>query len=162
MLSAGSDSLGADSFGGYDASVYDECVLCQHDLRPVVRQTKHWQTVVNHEQDILGKLFVALRRHEEDVADLTADEWADLRDEVRWATDRLRIAFEPDHFNYSFLMNAVAHVHLHVIPRYVGTRVLEGIVFSDSAYPHQYRQPRAPGDVVSADIIGAVAAAIAD
>jgi diadenosine tetraphosphate (Ap4A) HIT family hydrolase len=139
-----------------------ECELCRPDLGPVVHEAEYWRTIVNRNQDTLGKLFVALRRHEEEVACLTAGEWADLRGEVRWATERLRVAFEPDHFTYSFLMNADAHVHLHLIPRYVGTREVGGIVFSDPAYPDDYGQPRAPSDVIPEDVVRAVAVMVSE
>jgi len=45
-------------------------------------------TVINRNQDLLGKTFIALRRHEEEVAGLTLQEWTELWDEVRWVTRR--------------------------------------------------------------------------
>ena len=40
--------------------------------------------------------------------------------------------FNPDQFNYSFLMNLDAHIHLHMIPRYKGDRNFGGVRFVDS------------------------------
>jgi diadenosine tetraphosphate (Ap4A) HIT family hydrolase len=114
---------GYDNPGLPDASLVPGCILCTAQFEtPVIRESEYWRTVINRNQDLLGKVFIALRRHEEDVASVTAAEWDELREEIRWATDRLQAAFAPDHFNYSFLMNVDRHVHLHVIPRYVGSR----------------------------------------
>lgn len=89
---------------------------------------------------------------------MTIEEWRELRDEVRWVTERVQRAFEPDHVNYSFLMNLDRHVHLHVIPRYVGMRQLAGVKFADPDYPDAYAA--SSSDVASAEVIAAVAAAL--
>lgn len=105
----------------------------------MIRESAHWRTTINGNQNLLGKLFIALRRHEESVVELTPVEWAGLLDEVTWATDRLRRAFAPDHFNYAFLQNQDRHVHLHIIPRYAGSRALGGVAFDDPDWPDHYR-----------------------
>ncbi|HZS30577.1 MAG TPA: HIT family protein [Gaiellaceae bacterium] len=138
-----------------------ECALCRPQLlTPVLRESASWRIAVNRNQNLLGKLIIALRRHEESVAQLTPEEWSELREELRWAVDRLNAAFQPDHFNCAFLQNQDRHVHLHVIPRYAGPRTLAGLEFTDSDWPDHY-QPGvefiAPSDVIAA-IAGAVAA----
>jgi diadenosine tetraphosphate (Ap4A) HIT family hydrolase len=105
------------SFGTAQAARREKCLLCQRRFEtPVVRESLFWRSVINRNQNLLGKTFIALRRHEEEVAGLTLEEWAELRVEVRWLTERVQQAFAPDHFNYAFLMNVDPHVHLHVIP----------------------------------------------
>jgi diadenosine tetraphosphate (Ap4A) HIT family hydrolase len=137
------------------------CPLCTPRLlTPVVRETRHWRTAINRNQNLLGKVIVVLRRHEEDVAGLDPDEWRDLLEDVRWATDGIQDAFAPGHFNYAFLQNQDRHVHLHVIPRYASARVLAGIEFVDPDYPDHYRVP-APERLVDADVLELVAAAVA-
>ena len=137
------------------------CFLCQARFDPpALRESRHWRTVINRNQDLLGKTFIALRRHEEEVAGLTLREWTELWEEVRWITERTRQAFAPDHFNYSFLMNQDAHVHLHVIPRYIGTRELAGIEFRDPDYPDTYQAPPTAAEVASRKVIIAVGAAL--
>jgi hypothetical protein len=65
--------------------VAGECALCRPQLlTPVVRESTHWRIAINRNQHLLGKLFVALRRHEESVAELRSDEWAQLQRELRW------------------------------------------------------------------------------
>jgi diadenosine tetraphosphate (Ap4A) HIT family hydrolase len=126
----------------------------------VIRESPLWLTFINRNQALLGKTIIALRRHEEDVASITGNEWVELQGEVSWVTERLRHAFAPDHFNYSFLMNADRHVHLHVIPRYVGTRELVGVEFTDPDYPDSYLTPPGPTEIAHPAVIRAVETAL--
>ena len=82
-----------------------------------------------------------LKRHEEQVANLSDEEWHELHAHVQGSTERLRRAFAPDHFNYAFLQNQNRHVHLHVIPRYATDRVVLGLRFGDPDYPGHYAGP---------------------
>ena len=58
------------------------------------------------------------------------------------------------------MQNQDRHVHLHVIPRYVGTRTCAGSEFRDPDWPDHYR----PGVeyIASADVITAIADALSD
>jgi diadenosine tetraphosphate (Ap4A) HIT family hydrolase len=137
-----------------------DCVLCRRPADwPVIRESEFWLTVVNRNQNLLGKTFIALCRHEEDIVALTPGEWAELQEEVQWVTERVRKAFAPDHFNYAFLMNLDRHVHLHVIPRYVGTRELASATFDDPDYPDSYR-PARDDELTTKTVIDAVADAL--
>ena len=134
------------------------CPLCAELETPVLRESRHWRTALNRNQNLLGKTIVVLRRHEEAVAALSPGEWSELHGELAWVTGRLRQAFAPDHFNYAFLQNQDRHVHLHVVPRYASQRELDGLRFEDVAYPDHYR----PGEERRLDRgqIDAIAAAI--
>ncbi|MDQ3992816.1 MAG: HIT family protein [Actinomycetota bacterium] len=124
-----------------------------------MHESRFWTTALNRNQNLLGKLIVVLRRHEESPAELTAEEWGDLRDELRWATGRLREAFAPDHFNYAFLGNQDRHVHLHVIPRYSSPRRVGGADFADPDYPSHYAVP-APQRRVAPELLAAIEATL--
>jgi diadenosine tetraphosphate (Ap4A) HIT family hydrolase len=125
----------------------------------VIRQSRHWRTVINRNQNLLGKTMIVLLRHEEPVTALSPEEWADLQHEVVWVTDRLRKAFSPDHFNYAFLQNGDRHIHLHIIPRYQEPRRFADAQFCDPDYPSHYT----PGvqNRVGPELISAIAAALA-
>src|SRR4051794_14658999 len=114
------------------------CVLCSQSLEPTLAEGELWRLVLNRNQDLLGKCFLALRRHCELVTDLTSQEWTELHAQLRVTTHALRQTFRPGHFNYAFLQNQDRHVHLHVIPRYATPRVLAGETFSDAGYPDHY------------------------
>ncbi len=115
------------------------CSLCDASLGPVMVEGQHWRLVLNHNQKLLGKCFLATRRHVEDVRHLSEEEWLELHQQLADTTDALVLAFDPDHFNYAFLQNQDRHVHLHIIPRYAGERTFEGSVFDDPGYPGHYQ-----------------------
>jgi len=90
---------------------------------------------------LLGKCIIVLHRHEEDVTQLSEDEWGELHDLLGSTTARLRGTFQPEHFNYAFLQNQDRHVHLHVIPRYAAMHKFEGLAVEDTDYPGHYAVP---------------------
>ncbi len=135
------------------------CSLCGASLTPVLDECVHWQVRLNLNQNLLGKLIIVLRRHEEQVVALTADEWNALHNQVRLMTARLRAAFEPDHFNYAFLQNQDRHVHLHIIPRYAQPRDVAGHRFEDPDYPDHYAVP-SPERRVSGAVLDELAACL--
>ncbi|HUT15279.1 MAG TPA: HIT domain-containing protein, partial [Anaerolineae bacterium] len=86
---------------------------------------------MNRNQNKLGKCMICLRRHDEDICNLSNREVRELWAVIRRVKAALESCFQPGHFNYSFLMNQDAHVHLHVIPRYHDMRVFAGFEFHD-------------------------------
>ena len=108
------------------------------DPRDLVGTWEHWHVVVNHNQNYLGKVMLVLRRHATDVTALTPDEQAELWRRLGDVKTALLGAFQPDHFNYVFLMNLDAHVHLHVIPRYAQPRIFAGTTFTDGRLGEHY------------------------
>src|SRR5262245_45311827 len=77
--------------------------------------------------------MVVLNREETDVTRLTEAEWSDLRRYLRRVTAALDSLFQPDTYNFAFLMNEDRWVHLHVVPRYESPREWAGERFED---PH--------------------------
>ncbi len=119
------------------------CLLCQPLTDDQVYSGQHWRAVVNHNQNKLGKCMIVLKHHDEDICNLSDDELRDLWAIIRKLKGALTSCFQPDHFNYAFLMNQDAHVHLHVIPRYHGQRTFAGIEFEDSDAVSQRKLPQA-------------------
>jgi hypothetical protein len=54
------------------------CSLCGSSLTPVLDETALWRVWLNVNQKLLGKLVIVLKRHEEQVARLSAAEWLEL------------------------------------------------------------------------------------
>jgi diadenosine tetraphosphate (Ap4A) HIT family hydrolase len=106
------------------------CGLC-HEARWQVWAHPYWSLYLNDNQNLLGKVLLALNRHCESVLEVTLDEWMQLRVEVRDAQLTLDRLFRPDRYNLMFLMNLDRHVHLHVVPRYRTARTYAGEVFDD-------------------------------
>jgi diadenosine tetraphosphate (Ap4A) HIT family hydrolase len=115
------------------------CTLCRPDLGPIIAEGTLWRLVLNRNQDLLGKCFLATRRHVERVDDLIGEEWTELHALIVRARRAVDLTLRPDHVNYAFLQNQDRHVHLHVIPRYANERVFQGITFTDPGWPGHYR-----------------------
>jgi ATP adenylyltransferase len=73
-----------------------------------------------------GHLMVVPYRHCAELAEFTAEESLELMGAVQRTTDAIREAFRADGFNVGFNLGKAAgagiadHVHLHVVPRWVG------------------------------------------
>ncbi len=133
-----------------------DCPLCSATLAPQIAVSPFWRLILNRNQNLLGKCFLVLRRHDEAVPNLTADEWLDLHWMLSAATSALQGAFQPDHFNYAFLQNQDRHVHLHIIPRYAAPRTFAGLTFDDPDYPAHYAVP-APARLLPTVMLDALA-----
>ena len=109
----------------------------------VIEERPSWTLAVNRNQDLLGKTMLVLQRSCDKVIDVEADEWSRLRLELQRLVPALARLFQPDQFNFAFLMNLDANVHLHVIPRYASPRRWHGHDFTDahrgSAFGHEQR-----------------------
>jgi diadenosine tetraphosphate (Ap4A) HIT family hydrolase len=109
----------------------------------VIEERPPWTLAVNRNQDLLGKTILALRRRCTAVIQLESGEWSSLHQELQRLVPALERLFEPDQFNFAFLMNVDAQVHLHVIPRYASPRRWHDQEFSDvhwgSAFGHEQR-----------------------
>ena len=98
----------------------------------VIETRPSWTLAVNRNQDLLGKTMLVLHRSCNAVIDVEADEWSSLRHELRRLVPALTSLFQPDQFNFAFLMNLDAEIHLHVIPRYASPRTWHDREFTDA------------------------------
>ncbi len=117
------------------------CNLCE-GLRHVVERGELWTLVLNRNQDLPGKSILVLNRHCERVPDLTAQEWASLHPYTERVTLALDDLFAPDVYNFAFLMDFDAHVHLHVVPRYASPVEWRGETFTDEHYGSLFGRER--------------------
>ncbi len=67
-----------------------------------------------------GYTIVAFhRRHVPDLTSLTREESAGFWNDAIVVARALESVFTPCHLNYNVLGNAVPHVHVHIVPRYL-------------------------------------------
>ena len=88
----------------------------------VVEESRYWTIAKNLNQNLIGRLILVLNRDEVAVTSLSLSEWSDLQAEIARTRGALDALFQPDQYNYAFLMNQDAQVHFHVVPRYAGQR----------------------------------------
>ena len=138
----------------------EACTLCAlRTSSDVVTEWQNWRLVVNHNQNYLGKVMLVLNRHATDVTELTAKEQSEFWSVLAKTKHALELVFAPDHFNYAFLMNQDAHVHMHIIPRYAHPREFAGQIFHDEQLAEHYRLT---SNLVPTDIRAAIAHALRD
>lgn len=108
------------------------------DSRFRIAETERWELYLNEDQNLLGRCFLMLKRPETDVTALRDAEIAELWEATRRVKAALLKLWEPDHFNYAFLMNQTPQVHWHVIPRYRRRREFAGSTFADPDFGGHY------------------------
>ena len=117
------------------------CKFCHRDnknLDLVIKEYNYWTLELCYNQAYLGRCLVILKRHTEDLFDITEDEAKELFDISKSTRDALVEIFKPDLFNYGSLGNFIKHVHLHIIPRYSKPRVFDEIRFVDDKWGDFY------------------------
>lgn len=95
------------------------CVLCDTPGGRVLLQRGRWRVLLADEPLWPGFTRVVWQDHVREMTDLDGASRARLMDVV-WAVESVqRRVFAPDKVNVASLGNVVAHLHWHVIPRWV-------------------------------------------
>ena len=125
-----------------------------------VVETEMWRVVLDPNQQFLGKSFVTLLDHKQTLSDLSSEEWKDFEILVKRLELAVTKAFNPNHFNWSCLMNIAAmsnqetHVHWHIHPRYNAPMSVAGEVFEDTQwYPRKEKKDH----IVDSEILQKIA-----
>jgi len=123
----------------YFRFIYMECKFCHRDNKNlVIKEYSYWILELCYNQSYLGRCLVILKRHTEDLFNITQDETKELFDISKHTRDSLVEIFKPDLFNYGSLGNFIKHVHLHIIPRYSKPRIFDEIEFIDAKWGDFY------------------------
>jgi len=102
-----------------------------------VAETRCWMVLVRPKQPTFGSLVLICKEASEAFSDLSAEAFADLGVAVAGVEKMLRRVVAYEKINYLMLMMVDKDVHFHVIPRYAGERVHEGLSFPDAGWPAQ-------------------------
>lgn len=105
-----------------------------------IKSYKYWDLYLHENQCYLGRVFVLLK-DENGVEDFLAiegearDEFFQIGADVK---DALKTLFQPDKMNYAALSNTSPAIHVHIVPRYQGTRKFAGVIFKDTRWGSNY------------------------
>jgi diadenosine tetraphosphate (Ap4A) HIT family hydrolase len=118
----------------------ETCLLCSTDFsKSLLHEGKYWNIVLNIEQHYLGRSFIMLKRHEENVFKLTREEREELWDLAKKTVEVLTRVFHPDMFNFAILGKlATRHIHLHIYPRYKEKRITFDETFEDERFGQNF------------------------
>lgn len=103
--------------------------------RTTLIETPHWVVLARPQQPTLGSLVLACREPAKQLADVSAEAFAEMKTLVGRIERGLQAKFAWDKINYLCLMMVDPDVHFHVIPRYSTPREFAGIAFPDAGWP---------------------------
>jgi diadenosine tetraphosphate (Ap4A) HIT family hydrolase len=101
----------------------------------VVGEYEHWVVLARPKQITLGSLILACRDDATAFSEISRNAFNGLQQAVADLETILRQEVDYAKLNYLMLMMVDPNVHFHVVPRYEGTRSLNGIDYPDSAWP---------------------------
>jgi ATP adenylyltransferase len=123
------------------------CIFCDQfqlsDLREglVLAQTHHSAVMLNKYPYNNGHLLLAPKRHEKNLSDLSAQEYADLNDALRRCVDIVREVLNPGGINLGMNLGKCAgagvedHLHWHIVPRWEGDTNFMAVVGETRVMP---------------------------
>ena len=101
----------------------------------LVAEFEHWLVLLRPSQPTLGSLVLAAKGDATAYSALPRAAFAEQADAVA-AIERALTAFTRyERINYLMLMMVDPNVHLHVLPRYSGTRRWGDVDFPDAGWP---------------------------
>jgi diadenosine tetraphosphate (Ap4A) HIT family hydrolase len=100
-----------------------------------VAETAFWRVLVRPKQPTFGALVLICKDEATAFSDISPQAFADLQVAVRGVEQMLRGVVDYQKINYLMLMMVDPDVHFHVIPRYEGERVHDGVSFPDAGWP---------------------------
>ncbi|HET7709180.1 MAG TPA: HIT family protein [Sphingomicrobium sp.] len=101
----------------------------------LVRPYDHWAVLVRPAQVTLGSLVLVSTSEATAFGDLPPGAYPELGRAVPAIEAALRAFVDFEKINYLMLMMVDPHVHLHVLPRYSGSRVWHGLNLPDGGWP---------------------------
>ena len=113
----------------------------------LIREWEHWVMLLRPAQVTLGSVVVAAKSDVGAFADLPSAAFTELADVVPAVEQVVKSMSDYERINWLMLMMVDPHVHLHVLPRYDGTREWQGVSFPDAGWPG----PPALGQAVDLD-----------
>ncbi|MCH9807381.1 MAG: hypothetical protein K0U74_06600 [Alphaproteobacteria bacterium] len=135
------------------------------DNKLILHETEFWTWSLFPNQSYLGRVQLTLRREcNGSLANVTDEEWNDLRGGIKVIERTVSGLFQPDRFNYQQLGNVWNQVHVHAIPRYERFRNWQGVAFLDRKWgDHPLPEPPSPiGELETLKLADLMRAAIGE
>jgi ATP adenylyltransferase len=136
------------SGGGHD----DACIFCEKpatledEAQFILRRGKHCFALLNIYPYNTGHLMVAPYRHVADLEDLTIEESSELLELASLCVQAIKECMHPEGMNLGINLGKAAgagfdaHLHLHVVPRWVGDTNFMPVVGETKVLPEALEQ----------------------
>ncbi len=99
------------------------------------------------DQTVRGYVLVALKRHANELFELSPQERAEFFDDVSQVAQAIQTVFHPVKINYMIYGNRCPHVHCHVVPRYVEDDPLGPVVLDKNIMLTEGENQQMLGDI---------------
>jgi len=112
----------------------ETCIFCDGELEKyIIKKFEYWIVYLNPDQYYVGRIYIALSRHgPESTIELKKEEWQELKEIIDKVTKVQSSLYKHDLMNYATLQNKDRnHFHVHLIPRYIDSRIVYGEEFKD-------------------------------
>lgn len=93
------------------------CSQCGFEVPEVITHLASGALAHYSDRDFPGRCVLAVHEHAEKLEELSSERYIQLMLDVRQAGLAIREATGANRINYAVLGNAVAHIHVHLIPR---------------------------------------------
>lgn len=123
------------------------CVFCEMPVSAYVMENEHFYGLFDKYPVTQGHLLIIPKRHAETLFELTEDERNSLFEMIEEGKTILEKKFNPAGFNFGVNQGLTAgqtipHLHLHIIPRYVGDMEdpeggVRGVIPEKQKYRHK-------------------------
>ena len=101
----------------------------------LVGETECWLVLARPKQATVGACVLICKEEARAFSEIGARAFADLQVAVAAVEAMLQKVVAYEKINYLMLMMVDPDVHFHVIPRYSGERVHDGVAFPDAGWP---------------------------
>lgn len=101
----------------------------------LIREYEHWAVLVRPAQVTLGSLVLAAKSDTVAYSELPDSAFTEQAAAVRAIESALGEFSRYERINYLMLMMVDREVHFHIIPRYSGPRLWDGLAFPDAGWP---------------------------
>jgi diadenosine tetraphosphate (Ap4A) HIT family hydrolase len=99
----------------------DSCLFCADLSDRSFYSGRTSEALLERQAIATGHVAVVFRgRHVTDLGDLTPEELAQYWRDIQHVGRAVSRVFAPCHLNYLLLGNLAPHLHVHVVPRYLG------------------------------------------
>ncbi|WP_088226925.1 HIT family protein [Desulfosporosinus sp. FKB] len=102
-----------------------DCVFCGLPSEATIMENNYFRVIYDRNPVSKGHTLIISKRHMRNIFEASAEEMAAMGELLKQVKGKLDGEYHPDGYNIMVNIEAVAgqsvfHMHLHVIPRYLG------------------------------------------
>jgi diadenosine tetraphosphate (Ap4A) HIT family hydrolase len=101
----------------------------------LVAENRSWWVLVRPKQPTFGSLVLICKEEAGAFAEISREAFLDLQAVVQSIETMLSTLVAYEKINYLMLMMVDPDVHFHVLPRYAGERLHDGVRYQDAGWP---------------------------